>query len=479
MRISRSLQTARPSITVSVLGALLLLLGVSGADAQARERPVAFDSAGRITSITPPLAARLGLSAPVWPVSGDYIDARLYSVEVAGGGFVLVVQRQREVLERYPLDVAQRRGLAQAIDSATTFAMVRGGADATPTVVSEPVRGWFVVNQASLGGSLFGGAASWLAGDPTAGTAAYLAVAGGTFFVAANMTQNSSVSRAQNHLSFESAWRGAAAADMLVYALTGDDGDNKAYAAATLAGGIAGDILGFTLGAPMTDAEAHGTAHGSTVTAVMTASAFGAAGFYNDNRNTATRIAVAATVGAGAIGYPLGLRYVRTSKYRVTAGDVATLSTAEVLGFAAASMVTPSDPSPAVGWGIAGAGFALGAIMGDRLLVRPYDHTESEARLLQYGTVAGALVGLIAPVLLQSNNDRFILGAVTVGGIAGAIATEGFIKPAEATSGLGAALTKERQVGGTGGVGVRFSPESVAFAKLGVKGEHPILSLTF
>ncbi|CAN5833257.1 hypothetical protein BH11GEM1_BH11GEM1_35770 [soil metagenome] len=77
---------------------LLVLLPATRAEAQARERPVPFDSAGRIMSISPPLAARLGLSAPLWPVTGDYIDARLYGIDVAGGGFVLVVQRQREVL---------------------------------------------------------------------------------------------------------------------------------------------------------------------------------------------------------------------------------------------------------------------------------------------------------------------------------------------------------------------------------------------
>jgi len=466
---------------IRVFAALLLLvLGAARADAQARERPVAFDSAGRIMSVTPPLAARLGLSAPVWPVTGDYIDSRLYAIDAAGGGFVLVVQRQREVLERYPLDAAQRRALAQAIDSATTFAIARGGPDVAPTVISEPVRGWFVVNQSVLGSTLFGGAAAWLVDNPTGSTAAYLAVAGGAFFVAANLTQTSSVSRAQNHLSFESAWRGAAAADALVYALTGDDdGGNKTYAAAMLAGGIAGDVLGFTLAKPMTDAEAHGTAHGSTVTALMTAAAFGAAGFYNDNNSTTTRFAVAATVGAGALGYPLGLRYVRTSPYRVTAGDVGTLTTAELLGLGVAATITPDDAGRVTGWGLAGAGFALGAIAGDRLLVRPFDHTESDARLLAYGAGAGALVGLILPVITQTDNGHVYLGALTAGGILGAIVTEQFIKPAEATTGLGAALIKERQLGGEGRVGVRFSPESMAFAKMGVRGQHSILSLTF
>ena len=481
MHISRPLlPTAVLRLAVSVFAVvLLLLLRTPVASAQARERPVAFDSAGRITSISPPLAARLGLTAPLWPVSGDYIDSRLYAVDVEGGGFVLVVQRQREVLERYPMAVDQRRALARMIDSATTFAMARGGPDMAPTVISEPVRGWFVVNQGALGSTLFGISASILANEPTASAVTYLAVAGGTFFVAANLTQSNSVSRAQNHLSFESAWRGAVASDMLLYAATGSDEGGQAYAAATLAGGIAGDVLGFTLAAPMTDAEAHGTVHGSTVTAVLAATAFGGAGFYNNNNNSTTRLALAGIVGAGAVGYPLGLRYVRTAPYRVTAGDVGTMSTAEVLGLGVAATLLPEDPSRMVGWGISGLGFAAGALAADRLLVRPFDHTESDARLLQYGTVAGSLVGMIIPVLAQSGNSHLIFGSLTAGGILGAVLTEQFIKPAEANVGVGAALMKERQLGHANGVGVRFSPESMAFAKMGVKGQHSILSLTF
>ena len=456
---------------------LLFLVPTRSAEGQARERPVAFDSAGRLMTISPPLAARLGLNAPIWPVSGDYIDARLYAIDAAGAGFVLVVQRQREVLERYALDITQRRQLAAAIDSATTFATARGGPDAMPTLISEPVRGTFVVNQTLLGALLFAPAASAMAKDPTIGTAAYLAVTGGMFFFSANMTQSSPVSRAQNHLSWHSARRGAIAADLLLYTLTGDDRGGRSYAAATLAGGIAGDVLGFVLGEPMTDAEAHGTSHGSTVTAVLAATALGSAGLFKDH--SSNRLSTAAIVGAGALGYPLGLRYVRTAPYRVTAGDVGTLVTTEFLGMGAAATLLSDGTDDKLAWGLLGTGFTLGAIAGDRLLVRPFDHTESDARLLQYGSFAGALVGVIAPVIAQSTNSHLAFGAATVGGIIGAVLTEQFIKPAEANRGLGAAAVKARDVGRSGGVDVKFSPESMVFAKVGIHGQHPILSLVF
>ena len=475
-RVRRGQLLTRASSFVTALS-LLFLVPTRGAHGQSRERPVAFDSAGRVMTISPPLAARLGLGAPTWPVSGDYIDARLYAVDVTGAGFVLVVQRQREVLERYPIDMAQRRALAAAIDSATTSATTRGGPDAMPTFISEPVRGTFVVNQTLLGALVFGPAASGLADDPTLGAAAYLALTGGMFFVSASMTQTSPVSRAQNHLSWHSARRAAIAADLLLYTLTGDDRGGRSYAAATLAGGIAGDVLGFVLGEPMTDAEAHGTSHGSTVTAALAATSMGAAGLFQDNASN--RFATAAIVGAGVIGYPLGLRYVRTSPYRVTAGDVGTLVTTEFLGMGAAATLLGGDSGEKLGWGLVGTGFALGALAGDRLLVRPFDHTESDARLLQYGAFAGSLVGLIAPVLAQSNNSHLIFGAATAGGILGAVLTEQFIQPAAANSGVGAAGAKPRNVGRANGIDVKFSPESMVFAKLGVHGQHPILSLTF
>ena len=456
---------------------LFVLWPATRAEAQARERPVPFDSAGRIVIITPPLAARLGLSAPVWPVTGDYIDARLYGIDIAGAGFVLVVQRQREVLERYPLDVTQRRALASLIERATTFAAARGGPDAMPTFISEPVRGTFVGNQTFLGALLFGPAAATLVADPTGSTAAYLAVAGGMFFGSASMTQTSPVSRAQNHLSWHSARRGAIAADLLLYSLTGNDNGSRGYAAATLAGGIVGDVAGFMLGEPMTDAEAHGTSHGSTVMAVLTASSLGGAGLFKDN--SSNRIATAAIVGAGALGYPLGLRYVRTAPYRVTAGDVGTLVTTEFLGMGAAATILGEKSDNRLGWALVGTGFTLGAVVGDQFLVRPFDHTESDARLLQYGSVAGALVGVIVPVLAQTNNARVFYGAATVGGIVGAILTEQFIKPPEANTGLGGTGSRERESGRERAVSVQFSPEAILLAKAGMRGQHSILSLTF
>lgn len=464
---------ARPIVVLVIA----LLLG-GRADAQVSERPVAFDSAGRVTVITPPLAARLGLSAPVWPVTGDYLDARLYAIDTASSAFVLVVRRQREVLERYPIDAGRRRELAMAIERGSTLVTARGGPDVVPTFISEPVRGTFVVNQTLLGGLLFGPAAASAVGDPTGSTAAYLAVTGGAFFLAANMTQTSAVSRAQNHLSWHSARRGAIAADLTLYALTGDEAGGKGWAVATLAGGIAGDVLGFVLGEPMTDAEAHGTSHGSTVTAALAGGLMGTTGAFD---NSGSRLAAALVVGAGAAGYPLGLSYVRNAPYRVTAGDVGTLVTTELLGLSAAATLLPNDnPSTELVYGVLTAGFALGALAGDQLLVRPFDHTESEARMLQYGSLAGALVALVVPVLARSDNTHVLFGATTIGGVLGAVLTEQLIAPQRARSGLGpVAPGTNDSASRSSGADFRFAPESLLLAGLGLKGNHSILSLSF
>ena len=120
-------------------------------------------------TITPPLAARLGLSSPAWPVTGDYVDARLYAIEDSAGSAVLVVRRQREVLDRYALSPPQRVALSDAVDRGIAAQRAAGGPDSLATHISEPVRGWFVANQTILGVALFGPSAAAIAGNAAGG----------------------------------------------------------------------------------------------------------------------------------------------------------------------------------------------------------------------------------------------------------------------------------------------------------------------
>ncbi len=450
------------------------------ASAQIREQPIAFDSTGRVDVITPPLAARLSLAPPVWPVAGDYVDVRLYALSGVPQSFVLVVRRPQGIVERFTLDANSRAQLAAAVGRGSALAPLRAGPDSAPMMVSEPVRGLYVVNQTALGAFLYGPLAAAITEDAAAGTAAYLLLAGGTFFFANNLTKNTPVSRAQNHLSWHSAWRGAVASNLILFALAGENSDGKPAAGAALVGGVAGNLAGFILGKPMTDAEAHGTSYGSSVTTVLTTGVLGTAGMLNDEGSA--RAGTAVIAGAMALGYPLGLRYVRRAPYEVTAGDIGALVPATLLGAAAAGIgVIDSKMSEEAAFGLMTAGYAVGLVAGERYFARKFDHTVAESRLLFLGTLAGGLIGVALPVAFQTEEGRAIVGAATVGGFLGMLLTENQITPKRATG---------RQVANalrpTAGMEQRrprielnFSPTGLLFAGMGQRGNHSILSAAF
>ena len=460
--------------------AFALLVRGAAAHAQTRERPVTFDVAGRVAVITPPLAARLGLTAPVWPVSGDYVDARLYSLDDSSRAYVLVVRRREDVLERTSMDSLSRVALADAVARGDREARLATRSDSSSTMISEPVRGTFIANQTLLGITLFGPAAATAIDNVETSMAAYFLVAGGSFFIASGVTATQPVSRAQNHLAWQGARQGAVAANLALYALTGDDHPQD-YAATTFVGGIIGDISGFQIAAPMTDAEAHGTSHGATVAAVLTAGAFGSAGAYE--RRSSARAAAGAIVGAGVLGYPLGLRFVRTAPYRVTAGDVGAMGLAEVLGIGTAITLAPEHSSSATTYGLLTAGFAAGALVGDRALVRPFDHSESDARVLALGVTAGSLIGLAFPTLAQAQDGRVYWGSMTAGGILGLLTAEQLnaaprARPGDRNSESGRGADAGATVRPSR-VGVHVAPEGIVMAALGQRGRHSVLSLTF
>ena len=130
-------------------------------------------------------------------------------------------------------------------------------------------------------------------------------------------------------------------------------------------------------------------------------------------------------------------------------------------------------------FGVLTAGYALGALAGDRFFVRPFDHTESDARLLALGTGAGAVMGLAIPVLAQSDNPQLIFATATAGGILGALVTENLINPQRARSGDSATERRTGALGRSSRVDVRFSAEGALMAGSGLRGNHSILSLTF
>jgi hypothetical protein len=213
------------------------------------------------------------------------------------------------------------------------------------------------------------------------------------------------------------------------------------------------------------------------VTALLTTGTLGAVGAFKEEGSG--RAAAAGIIAAGALGYPLGLRYVRGSPYRVTAGDVGAMFTSELLGLGAAATFLPNNPSQELVLGTLTAGYALGALVGDRAFVRPFDHTESEARLLALGTGAGAVMGLAIPVLAQSDSPQLIFGTATLGGIVGAMVTEELIGPRRARAGESATERRTGSIDRSSRVDVRFSAPAALMAGAGMRGSHSVLSLTF
>src|SRR4051812_28934301 len=137
--------------------------------AQVVETPMPFDSAGKIRSVTPALAERFHLAPPTWPLSGDFVEARLFAV--SGGGTVLVAQQRSGALLRYALRDEERDALREAID----HAMAESGAVVSESQIASPnARGAFVRNQMILSAIVYGPLLASLTHDGRSATAVYL-----------------------------------------------------------------------------------------------------------------------------------------------------------------------------------------------------------------------------------------------------------------------------------------------------------------
>ena len=95
------------------LGALFLLSIASRVDAQVIERPVPFDSAATVMVLSPMIAERAALGPPSWPVAGDFVEARLYTV--TDSSYILTVRRSTGVVERYNLSAADREAIRVSV----------------------------------------------------------------------------------------------------------------------------------------------------------------------------------------------------------------------------------------------------------------------------------------------------------------------------------------------------------------------------
>lgn len=450
---------------LALLGvATLALASATPAVAQQIETPVAFDSAGKVRSLTPQLVARYGLVAPAWPVQGTFVEARLFSV--SGGAHVLTVERPGGAVERYSLAEAEVSAIRASVDAAMTLTGATP-VEARPHVISEPARNAFARNQMLLSLALYGPLLASLADDGKTGTALYLLGAGTSFFASLAISKELQVTRAQNHLATDGALRGYGATAALIYA-SGADVDHKTYSALGLAGALGGSILGYKRGQGMTDAEAEAA---TTLSTLAAAAAFGATAAVSSLDNTDGRVPVSTMLGAGIVGYVFGPSYPRTARYTVTRGDVQMLSLASILGTAVAfTPVIDEDLDDQVGFGALTAGLIAGAYVGDRALVRKFDYTMSEATQIQLATAAGAAMGGALAVLIEPA-PQGVMGLITGGGIVGAMAGHALSNPARAGT-----SSPDRSSGASR---LRFDPTALVLAAAKSPGRHALLSYSF
>lgn len=450
---------------LAIIGGVLSF-AATDLSAQVVERPVPFDSAGQLVVITPYIADRASLRAPWWPVSGDFTEARLYTVN--DSTYVLSVGRKTGVVERYTITAADREAI-RAIVSRLPRDVIAARGDA---------RNSFIKNQTFLGLFVYGPTFAGAISDNGAGaTAGYLVVAGGTFFAASEISRRMLISRAQSDLAFNLGHNGALAGWATMYLF---DANGRAQSAGAFVGGLTGTTLGLRIARGMTEADAVGAAFGSDIGALVgwgTTEAIRGEETCTPNpdpflapdcrRSFSNRAEVATILASGILGYPLGLLYPRNARYHVTPGDIQTLWSTAYLGAAAAGTFLGDHSSRRTIAATLTTGGILGIIAGDRFLVQRFDHSRTEGGRVFLGMFAGTLMGAGVAALTNTNNPdpHLVSGLATAGGLIGIIATERYLDPASDA--------------GPPRLSVTFNPTSLAMLATRTPGNHSLLNVRF
>jgi hypothetical protein len=331
----------------------------------------------------------------------------------------------------------------------------------------------FVRDQTVLGALLYAPAfAIALGDDGLTSAAAYLVVAGGTFFASAELTRRLEITEARRDLAFALPLRGGGTALLLGHA-TGLEREQQG--AVVFLGSVGGMAGGLILGRNLSPGEGAATVFGhdlgflsGVAISVIALGDEGNAIF--DVEDRAGRVAL--WTGTGVAGLILGRRYAANARHNVTAGDVQTLWLGTTIGaLAATTVIVQSDPGAQ---GTAGAllvGGLAGTWVAERFLVRVYDHTRSEGNLLSLGAAAGGVMGVGLGVLFGGELQRgtaLTLGLATVGAMGGVALTERYLQPV----GDGG-----KRTGDAGRF--RLDPLAGIAAAARTPGRHTLVSFTF
>jgi hypothetical protein len=185
------------------------------------------------------------------------------------------------------------------------------------------------------------------------------------------------------------------------------------------------------------------------------------------DRNLSDRGEVTMILAAGILGYPLGILYPRNARYHVTPGDINALWGTTLLGATTAGALLPTNASQRTAAATLTAGGVLGIILGDRFLVRPYDHGRTDGSRVTLGTVAGGLMGAGVAALINSDDPspHLVFGLAAAGGLAGLIITEKYLEPGPDT--------------GRPRFTVTFNPMGIVQSAARTPGNHSLLNVRF
>lgn len=463
---------------------VLALAIATRAGAQVVEVPEAFDSAGHVTVITPPTAARLQLSPPAWRITGDYTAARLYAL--GAQGWVIVVERRDGAVERYAITAADReylRARTSTLPAGFEEQMARVGtglSNVGQQITTAARNDAFVMHQGVLAALVYGPGFAYALSNATPGRiAAYLLGAGGTFYAATQLAATRNITPEQTVFSTMTAVHGAAAALGLAYAA---HGNSNVQGAAAFVGGVGGTLGALTASKSLTDGEVAGAQFGGDALA-LTAFLMTRAG-HDRSQHYPTRAEAGILATSMIVGYPLGLAYARSASYNLTPGDIGAMWTTGAVGGLAAGTIAHaivrngSEPQgtsryrdrhqTAVNTAAAG-GFLIGAAAGDVLLARRFDHTPYEAGMLGLGAAGGALVGAGAYTLFhptRASGEVAPYVAATVGAVGGLALAEALMPPRD-------------DAGRRTSMRLRVDAMGVVLAAARTPGAHSLMQLQF
>ena len=364
---------------------------------------------------------------------------------------------------------------------------IRDTIPAEPRLTTAPMRTVFVRNQSVLGLTSYGPAfAAMIGTEPATRIAAYMVMAGGTFFAANELTRQMEITPAREVLASRMGWRGTVSGLALGISTNAGGGETGAM---TLIGGLGGTAIGLALGTGLTEGEAVATVVGHDIAALSSI----AVTYIVDSDDTdgtglsgPARVMIPMIAGWG--GYALGRLYAGRAPYEVTAGDALMLWLgAGIGGLAGGTLIAESSPSQQVVAGTLLVGGLAGVWGADRWFVRRSDHTRSEGALVTLGAGAGSLMGIGLGVLISGDADRTsapTLAFATLGAIGGVMLAERSAQPAadggrRADVGRAAPTRDAVREPSREPSRVTFDPMAAFAAANRAPGRHAIVRFTF